>query len=62
MITVVLFGLESRERGVREHGVVAPGGKQLVLAGGGCAVEVLDPADDQPGGDRPAPFFEVNAV
>ena len=42
----------SRERGVGEHGVVAPGGEQLALAGGGLAVEVVDPADDQPGGDR----------
>jgi hypothetical protein len=38
-----------------------PDGKQLVLAFGGFAVEVLDPADDQPGGDRLA-FFDANAV
>jgi len=52
MVTVVLFGLEGGERGVGEHGVVAPGAEQLALAGGGAAVEVFDPADDQPRGDR----------
>jgi len=31
--------------------VVAPDGEQLVLALAGLAVEVFDPADDQPGGD-----------
>src|SRR5216684_1779037 len=48
---MVLLGLEGRERGVGEHGVITPDGKQLVLAFGGGAVAVFDPADDQPGGD-----------
>src|SRR5947207_9828247 len=51
MVAVVLLGLDGRERGAGEDGVVAPGGKQLVLALAGLAVEVFDPADDQPGGD-----------
>jgi len=51
MVAVVFLGLEGLERGVGEHGVVAPDGKHLVLALGGFAVEVFDPADDQPGGD-----------
>jgi hypothetical protein len=48
---VVFLGLEHGERGVGEHGVVAPGGEQLALAFGGPGVEVFDPADDQPGRD-----------
>jgi hypothetical protein len=32
--------------------VVAPGGEQLVLAGGSLLVQVPDPARDQPGGDQ----------
>ena len=48
---VVLFGLEHHERGVGEHRVVAPGGEQLALPGGGLLIEVADAADDQPGGD-----------
>jgi hypothetical protein len=35
-----------------------PRGEQLVLPGG---AEILNPADDEPGGDG-LPFFEVNAV
>ena len=31
---VVFFGLEGCERGVSEHGVVAPGREQLTLAAG----------------------------
>jgi hypothetical protein len=33
VVAVVLFGLEGGERGVGEHGVVAPRGEQLALAG-----------------------------
>ena len=58
---VVGFGLDGRERGAGEHGVVAPDGEQFVLALGGRAVQVFDPADEQPGGDG-RPFFEVKAV
>ena len=32
VVAVVLLGLEHHERGVGEHGVVAPDGEQLVLA------------------------------
>jgi hypothetical protein len=53
VVAVPLLALEQGERGVGEHRVVAPGGKQLVLARRGLPVEVLDPADDQPGGDGP---------
>jgi hypothetical protein len=35
MVTVVLPGLESGERGVGEHGVVAPDREQLAPARGG---------------------------
>src|SRR5690242_18575901 len=52
MVAVLLLGLDQGEWGVGEHGVVAPDAKQHVLAVGGLAVEVFDPADDQPGGDR----------
>ena len=52
MVAVLCLGLDHLERRVGEHGVVAPDREQLVLAAGGFAVEVLDPADDQPGGDR----------
>jgi hypothetical protein len=48
---VLLLRLDQGERGVGEHGVVAPDGEQLVLAPGGRRVEVFDPADDQPSGD-----------
>ena len=48
---VMLFGLEHHERGVGEDGVVAPGSEQFALPGGGLWVEVVDAADDQPGGD-----------
>ena len=51
---VLLFGLGQGERRVGEDRVVPPGGDQLALALGGVAVEVLDPADDEPGGDGPA--------
>ena len=50
--TVVFLGLDQGERRVGEDGVVAPGGEQLALPGGrGLDVEVLNAADDQPGGD-----------
>ena len=56
-VAAVLFlGLDGLERGIGEDGVVAPDGKQFALAVSGLAVEVLDPADDQPGGDR-LPFL-----
>jgi hypothetical protein len=43
------LGLQGREPGGDEHGVVAPGGEQLVLPGRDRAgVEPLDPAHDQP--------------
>ena len=61
VVPVLPFGLEELERGVSEHGVVAEDGEQLVLARGGLLVQVADPADDQPGGDR-LPFFDANAV
>ena len=48
---VLPLGLDQLERGVGEDGVVAPGGEQLVLPGGGLLVQVADPADDQPRGD-----------
>ena len=32
VVAVVFLGLEGRERGVGEHGVVAPDGEQLALA------------------------------
>jgi hypothetical protein len=51
MAAVVLLGLDGRERGVGEHRVIAPDGKQLALTRGRLAVEVTDAADDQPGGD-----------
>src|SRR6266516_6208526 len=56
VVTVVLLGLDGLERGIGEHGVVAPDAEQLVLALGGLAVEVFDPADDQPGGES-LPFL-----
>jgi hypothetical protein len=49
--TVLLFGLDLRERRVGEDRVVPPGGEQLALAPGGVAAEVPDTADDEPGGD-----------
>jgi hypothetical protein len=49
---VLGFGLEQHQRGTGEDGVVATHVKQFVLAAGSQAVEVFDPADDQPGGDR----------
>ena len=51
VVAVLSLGLDQLERGVGEDGVVAPGGEQLVLAGGGLRVQVADPADDQPRGD-----------
>ena len=35
-----------------EDRVVAPDGKQLILVGAGLAVQVADPAEEQPRGDR----------
>ena len=52
VVTVLFFGLGQLERGIGEDGVVAPGGKQLVLPGGRLLAQVADPADDQPGRDR----------
>ena len=51
VVAVLLLGLDEGKRGIGEHRVVAPDGKQLVLALGGLMVEVFDPADDQAGGD-----------
>ncbi|TMR36928.1 hypothetical protein ETD85_09240 [Nonomuraea zeae] len=51
VITVLLLGLDQRVRTVGEDRVVAPGGKQFVLAVSGLLVEFLDPPHDQPGGD-----------
>jgi len=61
VVAVLFLGLDQLERGIGEDGVIAEDGEQLVLARGGLLVQVTDPADDQPGGDR-LPFFEVNAV
>ena len=52
VVAVLLYGLEQGERRVGEDGVVAPGGEQLTLSGRLPGVEVLDAADDEPGGDR----------
>ena len=52
VVAVLVLGLDQLERGVGEDGVVAEDGEQLVLARGGLLVQVADPADDQPGGDR----------
>ena len=49
---MLFLGLDQLERGIGEDGVVAPGGEQLVLPGSCLLVQVADPADDQPGGDR----------
>jgi hypothetical protein len=51
VVAVVPLGLDELKRRVGEHGVVAPGGEQLVLPGGCLLVQVADLADDQPGGD-----------
>jgi hypothetical protein len=53
VVAVVALGLDGLERGVGEERVVAPGGEQLALPGGGVLVLVADPADDEAGGDRP---------
>ena len=52
VVAVLSLSLQELERGVSEERVVAPGGEQLVLARGGLLVQVADPADDQPRGDR----------
>ena len=52
MAAVLSLRLDQLEAGVGEHRVVAPHGEQLVLPGGSALVQVADPADDQPGGDR----------
>jgi hypothetical protein len=52
VVAVLGLGLDHLEWRVSEHGMAAPAGEQLVLAFGGPGVEVFDPADDQPGGDR----------
>jgi hypothetical protein len=51
VVAMLGLGLDQGKRGVGEHRVVAPDVEQLALPAGGCAVEVLDPADDQPGGN-----------
>jgi hypothetical protein len=61
MVAVVLLGLDQLERGVGEQGVVAPEGEQLILAGGGLAVEVFDRRTISRAVTA-CPFFEVNAV
>ena len=61
VVTVLAFGLDQLERGIGEDRVVAPDREQLVLPGGRLLVQVPDPADDQPGGDRLA-FLRANAV
>jgi len=53
VVAVLGLGLGQDERGVGEDRVVAPHGEQFILAAGGLAVAVFDPADDQPGGDGP---------
>jgi hypothetical protein len=51
VVPVLLLGLDQLERGIGEHRVVAPDGKQLVLPGSCLLVQVADPADHQPRGD-----------
>ena len=51
VVAVLSLGLDQLERRVGEDRVVAPDGEQLVLPGAGLAVQVPDPADDQPRGD-----------
>ena len=58
---MLFFGLGQGVRRVGEDRVVPPGGEQLALARGGLAVEVLDPADDEPAVIA-CPFLKVNAV
>ena|SRR6516162_7451513 len=48
VVAVLLFGLDQRERGVGEDGVVPPDGKQLILPGGRFLIEVA-------AGPRPDP-------
>ena len=52
VVTVLPLGLDELERGIGEHRVVPPDREQLVLPGGRLLVQVPDPADDQPSGDR----------
>ena len=52
MVAVLALGLDELERRVGEDCVVPPDGEQFVLPVCGLLVEVTDPADDQPGGDR----------
>jgi hypothetical protein len=51
VITMVFFGLHQPVGAVGEDRMVAVGGEQFVLAAPGLAVEPLNPAHDQPGGD-----------
>ena len=51
VVAVLALGLDQFERRVRENGVVAPDGEQLVLAFGCFLVAGADAADDQPRGD-----------
>jgi hypothetical protein len=51
VVTVLPFGLDQLEGRIGEYGMVAPGGKQLILPVSSFLVQVADPPDDQPGGD-----------
>jgi hypothetical protein len=60
-VAVLFFGLDQLEGRVGKHGVVAPGGEQLVLPGSGLLVQVADRRTIS----RAViawPFFEVNVV
>jgi hypothetical protein len=52
VVTVLPLSLDQLERGIRADRVVPPDRKQLVLPGSCLLVQVADPADDQPRGDR----------
>ena len=52
VVAVLALGLDQPIRRIGEDRVVTPDREQLVLPGGGLLVQVPDPADDQPGGDR----------
>src|SRR6266487_4551461 len=56
--TVLGFGLFEDERGVGEHREVAVLAEQFALARAYLRVQALDPAHDQPAGDRMAGAFE----
>jgi hypothetical protein len=52
VVAVLLFSLDQLERGVGEHGMVAPDREQLVLPGSRFLIEIAGPAHHQPGSDR----------